>query len=595
MHVLDTTLSTRFVPGTNLSDDRACADWRFLLPTFPLDNLLFLGTPSMANLSVLSAIGRRVIVVSTDHRRLQDIQQASRQQGIKNLELVRVDQFARLPFPPRTMGLIWLTGGAEVPRPVRSPGILAELERLLQADGVVYFELRGVIDNLLGHQTSKGFGRYGFASRQLFWQTPHSGEMRTAVPLGDNAMGCHFFAHVLYGQSPRKRALSRLGELFSRLGLLPYLSLRRGVLLQRAPVNGRPKQAPPYLVSLARKAGIDLGQHRCGLSARGNYNSNKVVFYLFEPAKTTPAVVVKMTRFPEYNDRLEHEYRALSLLAERGYVGPETFPQPLFLDYYNNLALLGLKAVNGQPFRKRTRANVHCPIARDAINWIVQLGAASADCTLATPKKVADILTNLFTQVTAIYPLTENEKSFLLRQVAALGSARTAIPLVFQHGDAGAWNIVVSDDDRVTFLDWETAEPQGMPLWDLFYFMRSFATWVSRRQGDRDTLAAFERLCLTPSPLSALLTQATERYCDQVGVDKHLVEPLFYTCWLHRALKESILVPADSLQEAHYFNLLRLCIRRRNTPALQALFAETMIGEDPELSRPMSGVGGMNR
>jgi len=140
-----------------------------------------------------------------------------------------------------------------------------------------------------------------------------------------------------------------------------------------------------------------------------------------------------------------------------------------------------------------------------------------------------------------------------------------------------------------------TAEPQGMPLWDLFYFMRSFATWVSRRQGDRDTLAAFERHCLTPSPLSALLTQATERYCDQVGVDKHLVEPLFYTCWLHRALKESILVPADSLQEAHYFNLLRLCIRRRNTPALQALFAETMIGEDSELSRPMSGVGGMNR
>ncbi|HLC22879.1 MAG TPA: hypothetical protein VJL08_00295, partial [Dehalococcoidia bacterium] len=208
--MLDTTLSTKFVPGTNLSDDLACADWRFLLPTFPLDNLLFLGTPSVANLCVLSAVGRRVIVASTHQQRLHDIQQASRQQGITNLQLVRVDQFARLPFAPRTMELIWLTGGREVPSPVRSPDILAELERLLSADGLVYFELKGVINNLLGHRASNGFDRHGFAPPQLFWQTPHSGEMRTAVPLGDNAMGRHFFAHVLYGQSPKKRALSRL-------------------------------------------------------------------------------------------------------------------------------------------------------------------------------------------------------------------------------------------------------------------------------------------------------------------------------------------------------------------------------------------------
>jgi len=593
--VLDTTLSTKFVPGTNLSDDLACADWRFLLPTFPLDNLLFLGTPSVANLCVLSAVGRRVIVASTHQQRLHDIQQASRQQGITNLQLVRVDQFARLPFAPRTMELIWLTGGREVPSPVRSPDILAELERLLSADGLVYFELKGVINNLLGHRASKGFDRHGFAPPQLFWQTPHSGEMRTAVPLGDNAIGRHFFAHVLYGQSPKKRALSRLGELSSRLGLLPYLSLRRGVLLQRSPTNGRSKLVPPYLVSLARKAGIDLGQHRCGLSARGNYNSNKVVFYLFEPTKTTPDVVVKMTRFPEFNHRLEHEYRALSLLAERGYVGSETFPQPLFLDYYNNLALLGLKAVNGQPFRKRTHANVHCPIARDAIKWIIQLGAASADRTVATPERIGDVLTNLFDQVTAIYQLTRNEKSFLRRQIAALVDARTPIPVVFQHGDAGAWNIVVSADDRVTFLDWETAEPQGMPLWDLFYFIRSFATRISRRQGNRDTLAGFDRLCLRPSPLSALQSEATARYCEQVGVDKHLIEPLFYTCWLHRALKESILLPADSLEGGHYVNLLRRCIQRRNSPALQTLFAATLNGEESEFSRETSCVGGMSR
>jgi hypothetical protein len=563
VHVLDKTLSTKFVPGTNLSDDLACADWRFLLPSFPLDTLLFLGTPSVANLRVLSTVGRRVIVASTEHQALHELQQVGRQQGITNLQLVGVGQYSRLPFLPGTMGLIWLTGGKGVPNPVRSPDILAGLERLLKADGVVYFEVKGVIDNLLGRRKSNAFSRYGFASCQLFWQTPHHGEMRTAAPLDDKAIGRHFFTHVLFGHSPQKRALSRLGELSSRLGLLPYISLRRGVLLQRSPVNGRSKQPPSYLVSLVRKAGIDLGGHRCGLSARGNYNSNKVIFYLFEPSKATPDAVVKMTRFPEFNHRLEHEHRALSLLAERRYVSPETFPQPLFLDYHNGLALLGLRAVSGKPFRKSTRANVDCPIAGDAIEWITQLGAASAGHALATPKQVSDTLTRLFAQVTQAYELSEREKDFLLRQIAALGNAPSPIPLVFQHGDPGVWNIVVSDDDRVTFLDWETAEPEGVPLWDLFYFMRTFGSWVFRQQGSHDTLASFERLYLSPSPFSALLSKATRRYCERASLDSRMVEPLFYTCWLHRALKQSILLPADSLNEGHYINLLRLCISRR--------------------------------
>ena len=34
---------------------------------------------------------------------------------------------------------------------------------------------------------------------------------------------------------------------------------------------------------------------------------------------------------------------------------------------------------------------------------------------------------------------------------------------------------VPNEDGRVVFLDWEAAEARGMPLWDLFYFLRSFA------------------------------------------------------------------------------------------------------------------------
>ena len=53
-----------------------------------------------------------------------------------------------------------------------------------------------------------------------------------------------------------------------------------------------------------------------------------------------------------------------------------------------------------------------------------------------------------------------------------------------------------------------------------------------------------------------------------------LVEPLFYTCWMHRALKESTRLTAGDLERGHYFSVLRASIKRRE--ALASLF--TIVG-----------------
>ena len=73
-------------------------------------------------------------------------------------------------------------------------------------------------------------------------------------------------------------------------------------------------------------------------------------------------------------------------------------------------------------------------------------------------------------------------------------------PLVFQHGDPGPWNVLITSDGRPGFLDWEAAEPHGMPLWDLFHFLRSFGFQVSRAAGTRDPLRSFAEQFLE-SPL----------------------------------------------------------------------------------------------
>jgi thiamine kinase-like enzyme len=233
------------------------------------------------------------------------------------------------------------------------------------------------------------------------------------------------------------------------------------------------------------------------------------------------------------------------------------------LDYHNDLAVLGLGAVEGEPFRVRTSAKPDCPLARDAINWLVELGTRSVDKTGVSSKNMVSGLFYLFDSFNRLYQLSELHQVFLAEQIRIISEHSHEFPVVVQHGDPGTWNMLATKQDRVIVIDWEAGEQQGMPLWDLFYFLRTFAAWIARQRGSQDSLNNFVESFLKPSPLRVLLHDSIERYCSQVGVAAELVRPLFYTCWMHRALKEATRLTRDQLEGGHYVNLLRLTIEQR--------------------------------
>ncbi len=347
---------------------------------------------------------------------------------------------------------------------------------------------------------------------------------------------------------------------------------RYGVLVGKS--TAQPADAPPqYLREIAQADRVNIDTHRWGLAAKGKYSSRKVLFFLFNQASETPEYIVKITRDPFFNPRLENEYRALTLLRERGIGDRETLPQVAFFGHQGGLAIVGETVIDGAPFRKRTKATADCPYAHSALDWLLNLGEATADTRVATPLQVAEGLDTLFKQLTRIYQIAPAHRDFLTSQIATIASSKAAFPLVFQHGDPGAWNVLVTGTGRAAFLDWEAAEPHGMPLWDLFYFLRSFGTWVSRSSGTTNSLKSFEQQFLIESALGPLLIDSVARYCERTGLSREMIEPLFYTCWLHRALKEATRLPLARLESGHYVNLLRLCIERRNTSALHRLFS----------------------
>ncbi len=553
------------------------ADWRFLLPGLSVERMLCIDVPSAANVAVLSATAGEVVVVCTDSARLSEFKSKCEEKGGCSFKFEHVATYADLPFAAESFTFIRIAKTKTIKLFLQKKALQKQLASLLRPNGVLNFELRGRPMQAAGRSLIKRLTAAGLKKQQQFWLTPFSGEMRTAVPLEAEDIAEFFFENVLYGQSWRKRTMSRAGSFLSRCGLLNRVMPRRTVFLQKSNIASQKNRLPKFLCNLAGKANIDLADYRFGLSTRGKYNANKPIYYLFPQNSNRPDAVIKMTRAPEFNYRLENEYRALAAIREGNFVYRESYPEPLFFDTHNGLAVLSQKAVHGAPFRARTQASKDCPLAHAAVDWLVQLGSKSVNSNLVDGPAVAENLGKLFKRFTEIYSLSTEERGFLQTQLDVLQNSDGAFPLVFQHGDPGTWNILVSEDNSVIFIDWEAGEPRGIPLWDMFYFMRTFASWVLRQQGSSDPLQNFATNFLQPSPFVDWLAQIIQTYCCNINLDGKLVAPLFYTCWMHRSLKESARLTNDTLTDGHYFNLLKLCISNAESVGLQTIFSAAQV------------------
>ncbi|MCZ7539837.1 MAG: aminoglycoside phosphotransferase family protein [Anaerolineae bacterium] len=603
--MLERTLSTDFVPGSNQRGAVAGANWAFLLPDLALGTVLWLGTPSPGALRTVAALAGRVIVCG-DHEALDALTR------IENSAAISFVPFASgeaLPCPAASADLVILAGHQARQRVGASAALQAEIARVLAPSGAVYYETWTLGSSRQARPLLKTLHMAG-----RFWLTPLGGTMHTAVPADDRITRRTFVQRALFSPAITIHSLKRMsrrirqrtekgsagapepssedvhpggGGLLRRASTraLSTLAATEGRLLQRAwgvqrtgtlltasadRLDGDP---PAYLRALAREAGLDLDGYRWGLWAGGQYSSRKLLFFLFEGDDPSPRHLVKMVRAAIFNARLENEARALTLLQALTFSRDYPLPQVTFAGHAGGLALVGQTIIEGAPFLQRTTLRADCPLARAAIDWLTALGVATADPRPVTPAAAAGVLETLFARFQAIYHLPAVERDFLAGQIARLGEAAGDFPLVFQHGDPGPWNMLATPDGRVALLDWESAEPQGVPLWDLFYFLRSFVVNAARAESAADRETGFARHLFAGTELGRLVVEATRAYCAQVQIPTQLVEPLYYTCWMHRALKQSTLLDPARLAQGPYVRLLVRSIAERDAPTLRALFS----------------------
>ena len=522
-------------PSMNLRDRVAGASWSFLLPSLEAGRVVCVGAVSAAELGTLARIGREVFVV--------DPVAKDDPAALANVRFAR--DLASLDLADASVDLIRIASGAGP-----DPSGIARLGQLLALGGRIYLEeIRR--SGARSDRARDAYLEHGLVVAGEFVLHPWHGEPREALPIDDPGVLAYVERTRHVGVSGRARLVGRL-----RAASLRRPPARTAVLLARAGIASPGMGPPDYLTNLLGAAGLEVPARWC-LLARGRFNSQKVLAVGFPAQGEDPNLIVKLPREPALDARLENEARALRALevvpAAAGRV-----PRVLASGRHGGLSILAESAVVGRPFRDAGKGARGEAALLDAVAFLGDLGRQTQ--VPAEPAALAAELREILERFAVLYRIEPRHVLALEALVGSVADHDGTLPRVFQHGDPGIWNLLVTPSGEAAFLDWESAEPHGVPLWDLLYVLRSYVVSTGRLGGFRSRTEAFSRTFIRRSPLSTLVLDAVDGYRRAIDLPAALVYPLFVTCWMHRAVKEASRLAPERRDAGTYVRLVRLCL-----------------------------------
>lgn len=270
-------------------------------------------------------------------------------------------------------------------------------------------------------------------------------------------------------------------------------------------------------------------QLSCVMLTPGFAASSHIIAFVLKAGQPEPFLVVKFPRLAGDHGRLDKEAANLSRLHQAMEKGFDSAPAVIGYEDWGSYRLLVETMVKGEVMRRalvkrRTAACLHAAMEwLKAVNLATRVtGEASADWFDELAESRLKVLANSF-------PLTDAEKRLIARTRELIEPLRKApIPLVFEHGDFSAPNILIDRSGRLGVVDWELAEPRGLPLADLIFFL-SYVSF-SREGAEKlnHYLKAFGKAFEGPK---AWANPYLLRYSEMMGIPRELLRPLFVLSW----------------------------------------------------------------
>jgi thiamine kinase-like enzyme len=128
-----------------------------------------------------------------------------------------------------------------------------------------------------------------------------------------------------------------------------------------------------------------------------------------------------------------------------------------------------------------------------------------------------------------VFPLSTDEKQ-LVAETRRLTRPLQSLdfPLVFEHGDFSSPNLLLRPCGDLGVVDWESAEPLGLPAADLFFFFSYLAFARDKSESPEDCVAAFHDAFFGPQ---AWARKYITRYSETLQLPAAILKPLFIACW----------------------------------------------------------------
>ena len=278
----------------------------------------------------------------------------------------------------------------------------------------------------------------------------------------------------------------------------------------------------------------------------GLHSTNKVTGLVFPRGESTPRYVVKMPRREEVSlSSLEHEAEVLRVLQSRRVHPLPGVPQLISLKTQNDFPVLVETYLAGTPLYTVMQPERLPELAHQASRWLLNLvepGPPQAPETwwdrLAAP--VLDDFERGYAAVGGVPILAAARK-----ELDRLGP----LPLATEHRDFSPWNIFVTPSGALTVLDWEGAEPDGLPFSDLLYFLTYLTFFAEGALESGTTREAYRRMLDPQTQPGRLASTCIEEYCRATGLDKNVLRPLRLLTWMRHAGLERTLIANSSSGE----------------------------------------------
>ena len=272
--------------------------------------------------------------------------------------------------------------------------------------------------------------------------------------------------------------------------------------------------------------------------------SSHVVFLVLAAGRPEPLLVAKLPRLGGNNPSptigesesngvtsasIEREVANLQAVQAGRTGGFDSIPRVIAFEEYLGRPILVETALVGTPLDPATVRRDQARSCEAIVEWLTQLPRPAPRADGSEESWFSRLVERPLRHFERVFPLNVEEQRLLERTWELLAPLRDAdVPLVFEHGDLSHPNIMLLKNGMPGVVDWELAEPRGLPTYDLFFFLTYVAFASHRARKGEEHLAAFQTAFFGSAAWARPYVAA---YAGRLRLPPHTLTPLFVLCW----------------------------------------------------------------